>query len=172
MQTLTVDLSKISSDLKGETIDITMILVDVGNKRRFKSLLRKYNKVIKNFPPGQGQALWIEDKPYMVVYCDKENGGKQQVQETAIHEIMHLLDSIFEEEDTEYYFGHPVEQDKGEENNYGIPYPGMYGSNSYNILDKKYAEYYTCKSERKQMTYDVIAFIDDYSIQTKTSPNR
>lgn len=74
-----------------------------------------------------------------MIYCDKENGSKQQVKETAVHEAMHLMDWQFDDECTDDdYFGHPVEEDTSEENNYGIPYPGMPGK-GMDCYDEKFA---------------------------------
>ena len=173
MQPLKMDLSTVSPDMKGKSMNINMILIDVGNRKFHKKMMRQFKGLIKDYPPGQGQALWDGDKPYIVVYCDEQNGSKQQVREIAVHETMHLLDAEFDEDyESDGYYGHPVEQDRGEDNNYGIPYPGMPGmdeSTSMNIFDERFAEYFTCKAQRKQTTYDVMSLIDDYSKQQKIS---
>ena len=127
----------------------------------------KHIAVKDNFEAGMGQKLDRNGQHYIVIYGDREDKyDMSYFKDTFIHELMHMFDQMIDEDYyNDYYFGHSVE---GFQDNEGIPYPGMYGDDD-DVFDDKFAEYYTCKAERRQYIFDLMRSIEDYADMKKIS---
>ena len=156
-KTIKVDLSKIQEQYK-KIIDVTAIMfyVDKVNKKDY------INGVMRpEYGDGTGQSLVHNGKNYVVIYGHSEwCNEKDYFMETFIHQLMHTMNYQFDEDydkiqNVNYYFGHPI-QEQRDDNNGGIPYPGMYGDND-DFFDERFAEYYTCRAERKESIHDLLS---------------
>lgn len=143
------------------TIKIIMFYVDKLKSRNYP--------VRDEYKQGVGEAIsQSEDQQYIVIYghsVKKEYNTIDYFKNTFIHEMIHILDycADHEERQQEDFYGHPVQN---VQQNGGIPYPGMYGKDD-DFFDEIFAEYYTCKAERRQYIYELLDFIQEYSEYNK-----
>lgn len=157
-----VYLDTLSDDYEGRSFEVNVIMLYVKEKGDFKHIAVK-----DEFEAGMGQKLDRNWQHYIVIYGDREDKyDMSYFKDTFIHELMHLFDQMIDEDyNGDYYFGHPVE---GFQDNDGIPYPGMYGDDD-DVFDAEFAEYYTCKAERRQYIFDLMRSIEDYADMKKIS---
>lgn len=162
--TIIINPSHCIKEATNKNIDVNIILFYVDKVDKKDYIHGVMNPV---FQQGTGEALEYNNKQYIVVYgsSDKNKNcyNERYFKQTVIHELMHVLDKEIEEDyNSKYFFGNPVE---GCQDNYGVPYPGMYG-NDDDLFESQFAEYFTCKGERKQYIYDLLQSIENYAIKT------
>ena len=161
-KTVKLDLSNIVEQYKKVIkVNVIMLYVDKVDKKDYDS-----NIIKPQYGYGTGQALVHNGKYYVVMYGHSEQCWDiDYFINTAVHELMHIINHQFDEDydpdkNINNYYGHPV-QEPTEDNNGGILYPGMYGDVNDDKFDEKYAEYYTCRAERKQTVHDLITWFED-----------
>lgn len=146
-------------------VKVLMFYVDKLQDKDKKSPIRKQYK------EGIGEAISKNlDKQYIVIYGHSIKSNYSDIdyfKDTFTHEMLHILDFCAnkDERDQKDYFGHPVE---GIKQNGGIPYPGMNGKDD-DKFDEIFAEYYTCKAQRREYIYELLDFIEDYAIRNRIS---
>lgn len=146
-------------------IKVFMFYIDTINDKDKKSPIRKQYK------EGMGQAISKSlDEQYIVMYGHSIKNGYGDLnyfKSTFIHEMIHILDYCAnnKERDQKNYFGHPL---KGFKQNGGIPYPGINGKDD-DKFDGMFAEYYTCRAERREYIYELLDFIEDYAVRNRIS---
>lgn len=160
---------KFVQDYKDENkyypIKIFMFYVDKINDKYKKYPIRKQYK------EGMGQAISKSLKTqYIVMYGHSIKNGYGDIsyfKSTFIHEMIHILDYCAnnKERNQKDYFGHPLD---GFKQNGGIPYPGINGKDD-DKFDEMFAEYYTCKAERREYIYELLDFIEDYANRNRKS---
>lgn len=100
-------------------------------------------------------------------YASEDWCDESYFYDTFAHEMMHILDScaykyVFSLENT---YGKQTKHEK--KRNIGIAYP----VGNVDVLDPKYAEYYTCENEIREYRNDIRKVIRQYCEQTQTEWN-
>lgn len=138
-----------------KTYHVGIVFLYVDKKDKHK----EYPRFVKNYGTGQGEAVsYPNDKYYIVVYGDsKQNYNERYFKNTFIHEMMHVIDNIIDEQKTLQtdFYGHKNEKGK-------VPFP----KNEDDLFDEKFAEYFTCKAQRKEYTFDLLDSIEQFADAT------
>lgn len=157
---------EISSDLINKNIYVNVLLLYADKLDGINS----FNGVIhKEYSFGVAEYLQHHKKHYIVIYGSSNKNdfcfNEKFFRTSFVHELIHLLDTFLykDELQEEYSYGHPVD---GFMENGGVPFPGMNGE-QYDVFDEIFAEYFTCKAERRQYTYDLIDLIEQYANYVK-----
>lgn len=151
------------------SINVIACLVRLGSDDKDnREIKRKYPSWMMDYPVGQGDSQLDGNEIRIAVYGG-DDFGMNFYKDTFVHEMLHGFDGIQERFNSDDDYGHKyLDVPNDENNNFGIPYPGMPGKfGRLPLTDSHYAEYYTCKAERREYVNDLAVFIKGYARRNK-----
>jgi len=88
---------------------------------------------------------------------------RDAMMDTFVHEMLHGFDNVEERFPDDDDYGRKYDDVPEEENN-GVPYPGMPSKwGRLENTDPHYGQYYSCRAERREYAYSLTTFISRYA---------
>ncbi len=174
------DASEIDCE-EGKKVNVEVAIVELRDEdddwnKKVKD--QYYPWMEKNYASGQGDSQYEPNTNtiriaiyggnldnHLMMDCDA-------MMDTFVHEMLHGFDQVEERFPDNDDYGRKYDDVPEEENN-GIPYPGMPGKwGGLEVTDSHYGQYYSCRAERREYAYSLTTFISKYAKNHNRSIDR